>query len=86
MHTIQIMNRRRIFKRQTENYEYDECCDVVTVMDDPTDLTEFNQNLGTSRGVSSIGVRNTKNLYEKTDVIVRKILADTGNRYRVLIP
>jgi hypothetical protein len=50
----------------------------LTTSTDLTDLTEFNQSLGTSRGVSSIGVRNKKNLYEKTDVLVRTILSDTG--------
>jgi hypothetical protein len=70
---------------------YDRCCDVGAVIFgdekinemanidiDITDLTTFNKGLGTSRGVGSIGVRNTKNLFEKTDVIVRSILSGAG--------
>lgn len=45
---------------------------------DLTDLTEFNKSIGSSRGVGSIGLRNNKTLFEKTDVIVRSILAQTG--------
>jgi hypothetical protein len=45
---------------------------------DLTDLSSFNKTLGTSRGVGSIGLRNSKNLFEKTDVLVRSILCGAG--------
>lgn len=48
-------------------------------INDITDLSLFNKSLGTSRGIGKIGLRNTKTLFEKTDVIVRSILSQTGS-------
>lgn len=57
--------------------EYDDDQDHVMTVD-LTDLTEFNRQNMRRRGGGVVGIRNEISTVEKTDAIIRNIMASSG--------